>query len=237
MIACGDEEEQAPTSTVVAEAAPELTGATGGVETTTTTSATTTTTLPPPPVEDLLFVPESFRDRLVELVEETQSLRGLRFADPLPVKAVTPQELAQQVRSRLEDGVGLSEWEQPLFRLLGLIDAETDWAGMLAHFRSRPIPGLYDVASQTLWMVSTLEDPTPFEEMTLVGEITKALVDRNLGIWERQERLAATGDSDHLTAMGAMAEADATLVELLFLEGLSEAARRQVHRTGMGPGL
>lgn len=226
--ACGDEEAQAPTSTPAAEAAPELTGAAEGAETTSTTSSTTTTTLPPPPVEDLLFVPEPFRDRLVELVEETQLLRGLRFADPLPVRAVTPQELAQQVRSRLQEGSGLSEWEPPLFRLLGLIDAESDWAGMLADLRSQPAPGLYDVSGRTLWLVSALEEPTPLEEMTLVGEIAKALVDLNLGIWERQERFAAGGDSDSLTAMGAMAEADSTLVELLFLEGLSEAARREV---------
>ena len=226
--ACGADEAPAPTSTTVAEAAPDLTGAPEGVETTSTTPTTTSTTLPPPPVEDLLFVPESFRDRLVELVEETQFLRGLRFSDPLPVKAVTSQELAQQVRSRLEDGAGLSDWDQPLFRLLGLIDAESDWTGLLALFRSQPAPGLYDVSSRTLWLVSALEEPTPLEEMTLVGEIAKALVDLNLGIWERQERFAARGDSDSLTAMGAMAEADSTLVELLFLEGLSEAARRQV---------
>lgn len=228
MVACGDDEAQGPASTSEAEAAPQLTATTGGVETTATTSGTTTTTAPPPPVEDLLFVPEPFRDRLVELVEETQFLRGLHLADPLPVKTVTPQELAQHVRSRIEDGAGLSEWEQPLLQLLGLLDTESDWAGMLAALRSRPIPGLYDVAGRTLWLASTLQEPTPLEEMTLVGEIAKALVDRNLGIWERQERFAAGGGSDSLTAMGALAEADSTLVELLFLEGLNEAARQQV---------
>jgi hypothetical protein len=205
----------------------EVTSTNAGLETTTTTAGTTTT-VPPPPVEDLVFVPEPFRDRLLELVEETQSLRGLVFDEPLPVKAVTPQELAQHMRSRLEDDSGVSAWEHPLLRVLGLIDDQGDWGEMLATLWSQPVPGLYDVSSRTLWLVSTLEEPTPLEEMTLVGEIAKALVDLNLGVWERLNRFSGTGGSDSLTAMGAIAEADSILVELLFLEGLNREARQQV---------
>lgn len=227
-VSCGGDEPQAPTSVPVGEAGAEATSTSAGAETTTITAGTTTTTAPPPPVEDLVFVPEPFRDRLLELVEEAQLLRGLWFNDPLPLKAVTSQELAQHMRSRLDGDAGILEWEQPLLRVLGLIDAQSDWAEVLASSRSRPVPGLYDVSSQTLWLVSTLEEPAPLEEMTLVGEIAKALVDRNLGIWGRLDRFAGTGDSDSLTAMGAMAEADSTLVELLFLEGLGSEARQQV---------
>ena len=206
------------------------------VEVTAEVSATTAATVPtaatptthPPPVEGLLFLPESFRDRMVELVEETQALRGFTFAEPLQIEGITSQEMVR----RLRDGVGndprLSEVDQPLFRLLGLIDPTHDWVAVLSDFRARPIPGYYDVASQKLWLVTTLDDPSPLEEMTLVGEIAKALVDRHLGVWRRQSRLARVGDSDYLAVLGGMAEADATLVELLFMEGMSESAREQV---------
>ncbi len=200
------------------------------VSTTTVTTAltTTTTTTRPPPVEDLLFVPESFRKKFVELVEETQLLRGLSFADPLQIEAITSQELARRLRSRVEDDPGLSELDQSLFRLLGLIDAESDWATTLADFGARSTPGFYDVASQKLWLVSTLAQSTPVEDVTLVGEIAKALVDQNLGVWRRKNQLARSSDSDYLTVLGGMAEADATLVELLFMEGMTDLVRKRV---------
>lgn len=222
IVSCGDEGPASTTSTVVVQATTEVTGAAE-----TTTSTTTSTTIPPPPVEDLLFVPEAFRERLVELVEETEMLRGLAFADPLPIEVVTSQELARRLRARVEDDPSLTV-DQSLFRLLGLIDAEDDWVSILAGLRSRPTPAFYDAADQVLWLVSTLEEPTPLEEVILVGEIAKALVDRNLDVWTRLERLAGTGDGDSLTAWEAMAEADATVVELLFLEGLSDAAQQEV---------
>ena len=221
LAACGGEEPP-PTSTVVV-------GATSEVSATTSARRTTTSATPrPPPVEDLLFVPESFRERLVELVEETQRLRGMAFADPLPIETITSQEMARRFRSRVEDDPEFSQSDETLLKLLGVVDAEIDWGETLAAFRSRPTPAFYDVSDRTLWLISTLEAPTPLEEMTLVGEVAKALVDRNLGIWERGFRLSRSGDSDFLTALSAMAEADSTLVELLFLEGMNEQARQQV---------
>ena len=226
---CADEPALSPASTMMVEVAEE-------VSTTPVTTAPTTTTTAtlPPLIEDLLFVPESFRERMVELVEETQALRGLSFTEPLPVEAITPQEMAQRLRAGVEADPRLPEFDQPLFKLLGLIGAETEWAAVLADFRGRATPGFYDVAGQKLWLVSTLAAPTPLEEMTLVGEIAKALVDRNLGIWRRQNRLARSGDSDYLTVLGGMAEADSTLVELLFMEGMTEEARGRVIEQAWG---
>ncbi len=226
---CADEPALSPTSTMMVEVAEEV-----STTPVTTAPTTTTTAILPPLIEDLLFVPESFRERMVELVEETQALRGLSFTEPLPVEAITPQEMAQRLRAGVEEDPRLPEFDQPLFKLLGLIGSETEWAAVLADFRGRATPGFYDVAGQKLWIVSTLAAPTPLEEMTLVGEVAKALVDRNLGIWRRQNRLARSGDSDYLTVLGGMAEADSTLVELLFMEGMTEEARGRVIEQAWG---
>ena len=196
--------------------------------TATTVPPTTTTTTAPAPVEGLLFLPESFRERMEELVEETQDLRGFTFVEPLQIEGITSQEMTRRLRADVALDARLSEIDQPLFTLLGLIEPRQDWVEVVAGFRARPIPGYYDVAGQRLWMVSTLEDPSPLEEMTLVGEIAKALVDRHLGIWRRQSRLARVGDSDYLAVLGGMAEADATLVELLFMEGMTDSDREEV---------
>lgn len=220
---CTDEPSLSPASTVMVEVTAEVSATTVA-----TAPTTTTPTTQPDPVEGLLFLPESFRDRMVELVEETQALRGFTFVEPLQIEGITSQEMVRRLRAGVGDDPRLTEVEQPLFRLLGLIDPTHDWVTVLSAFRGRPIPGFYDVASQKLWLVSTLEDPTPLEEMTLVGEIAKALVDRHLGVWRRQSRLARVGDSDYLAVLGGMAEADATLVELLFMEGMSDSAREQV---------
>lgn len=224
-LSCGDGEPASSTSTALTAAPGEVTVTTARVD---GTDAPTTSTTVPPPVEDLLFVPEAFRDRLVELVEETQMLRGLSFLDPVAIEVTTPQELTRRLRSQVEDGPDIWELSQSLLRLLGLIDEESDWVSVMAQFRSRPTPGYYDAFSQKLWLASDLQQATPLDEMTLVGEIAKALVDRNIGIWRRQERLAGAGDGDAITAMGAMAEADSMLVELLFLEGLGDAAKMEV---------
>ena len=114
---CADDESLSPASTVMVEVTTEVSATPSGA--TSTTAAATTTTLPP--VEDLLFVPESFRERLVELVVEVQLLRGLSFADPLEIEAITSQELERRLRARVEDDPSLSEADEPLFRLLGLI--------------------------------------------------------------------------------------------------------------------
>lgn len=220
---CADEPALSPASTVMVEVTAEVSATTVA-----TVPTTTTPTTQPDPVEGLLFLPESFRDRMVELVEETQALRGFTFVEPLQIEGITSQEMVRRLRAGVGDDPRLSEVEQPLFRLLGLIEPTHDWLTVLSAFRGRPIPGYYDVASQKLWLVSTLEDPSPLEEMTLVGEIAKALVDRHLGVWRRQSRLARVGDSDYLAVLGGMAEADATLVELLFMEGMSDSAREQV---------
>ena len=217
LAACGNGDAQSPVSTSAAipAAPPEESS------TTTTVAPTTTSTVPPPPVEDLLFVPESFRERLVELVEETQRLRGLSFPESLSIEAVTSQDLSRRLRARVEDDPEAVELNGTLFGMLGLVDPDTDWPQTLAEFQSRPTPGIYDVSSRKLWLVSTLDDPSPLEEMTLVGEIAKALVDHNLGIWERRNRLSGSGQSDSLTVLGAMAQADSSLVELLFAQGLN----------------
>ena len=209
------------TSTVGLEAPAE--------ESTTTSVVTTTSTLPPPPlVADLLFVPEPFRERLVELVEETQRLRGLSFSDPLSIEAITSQEMTRRLRAQVEDNPDVAQLNQTLFKLLGLVDSDSDWVRLLAEFHARPTPGFYDVLSRNLWLISTLEAPTPLEEVTLVGEIAKALVDQHLGIWERRYRLSRSGQSDSLTVLGAMAEADSTLIELLFAEGMTPENKRQM---------
>lgn len=196
--------------------------------TVTTVPTTVTTTTPPTPIEGLLFLPDSFRGRMVELVEETQELRGFSFPEPLQVEGITSQDMVRQLRADVGGDPRLSEFYQPLFGLLGLIESGRDWAGALADFRARPIPGFYDAAGRKLWLVSTLSEPSPLEEMTLVGEIAKALVDSNLGVWSRRHRLAGAGDSDYLAVLGGMAEADATLVELLFMDGMTDEARERV---------
>lgn len=220
---CGDEPSLSPASTVMVEVTAEVTAAT-----VTTVPPTSPPTTAPAPVEGLLFLPESFRERMEELVEETQALRGFTFVEPLQIEGITSQEMVRRLRADVALDARLSEIDQPLFTLLGLIEPQQDWVEVVAGFRARPIPGYYDVASQRLWMVSTLEDPSPLEEMTLVGEIAKALVDRHLGIWRRQSRLARVGDSDYLAVLGGMAEADATLVELLFMEGMTDSGREEV---------
>lgn len=223
MGSCADQPVRSPASTVMVEVTAEVSATTAA-----TVPTTATPTTLPAPVEGLLFLPESFRDRMLELVEETQALRGFTFVEPLQIEGITSQEMVRRLRAGVGNDPRLSEVDQPLFRLLGLIEPTDDWVTVLSGFRARPIPGYYDVSSQKLWLVSTLEDPSPLEEMTLVGEIAKALVDRHLGVWRRQSRLARVGDSDYLAVLGGMAEADATLVELLFMEGMSDSAREQV---------
>ena len=234
--ACGEAQSPSTTTAAPAEAPVETSSTTTVAETTTTTS------LPPPPlVQDLLFVSESFRSRLVELVEETQRLRSMSFPNPLAIESVTTQEMSRRLRDRAVQ-VGAGEVDETLFELLGLLDSDSDWMQTLGEFGARPTPGYYDVVSQKLWLVSTLESPTPLEEMTLVGEIAKALLDQNLGAWERHYRLSRSGGSDSLTAMGALAEADSTLVELLFSDGMTVEDQQRVSeqaraRSAQGPAL
>ena len=86
--------------------------------------------------------------------------------------------MAQRLRAGVEADPRLPEFDQPFVHAAGFDRLRDRMGGGPGRFPGARHSRFYDVAGQKLWIVSTLAAPTPLEEMTLVGEIAKALVDR-----------------------------------------------------------
>lgn len=218
-------------TTTTADSGPSPTEATD------TTSATTVTTLPPstttlpPGTEEL---PEEIRVELAELIEITQDVRQLEFLEQPNVVVVTNEELAQRVRDQLEEDLAELPADQALYRLLGLIDDDTDLEALYTDLYSEQVAGYYDGDVAELVVPRAEGGFTALQRATLVHELTHALTDQHYEFNERYTALIDEERYDEAAAFQALIEGDAVLAELLYLQGLSVEEQAEFFQESLG---
>lgn len=195
--------------------APGTTGASSPA--TTTVEETTTTTLLPGTEE----LPDEIRAELTELTEITQEVRGLEFLEQPNVVVVTNEELAQRVREQLAEDLEDLPADQALYRLLGLIDDEVDLEQLYNDLYSEQVAGYYDGDAGELVVPRAEEGFTALQRATLVHELAHALTDQHYAFNDRYTALIDEDRFDEAAAFQALIEGDATLAELIYLQGLT----------------
>lgn len=190
-----------------------------------TTTSSSTTTLAP----TAGLAPERAAE-ITRLVETTESLRGLSFEDAPDVTVVSDAELEDRVRAMIEEDLDDVETEAALYVLLGLLPPGTDLTALYRDLYGEQVAGFYDGETAELVIPAGTTDLTPLEEATLVHELTHALVDEALGMWDRYEELLDGDRLDEAAALLALIEGDATLTQLLFISGLPPAEQEQALR-------
>ena len=195
-------------------AAPEETG----TSTPPTTAAETTTTTLLPGTEEL---PEEIRAELGELIEITEEVRGLEFMEQPNVVVVSNEELARRVRDQLAEDLEELPADEALYRLLGLIDDDTDLEQLYTDLYSEQVAGYYDGDARELVVPRAEEGFTALQRATLVHELTHALTDQHYRFNDRYTALIDEDRYDEAAAFQALIEGDATLAELLYLQRLT----------------
>lgn len=199
---------------------PVASPATTADDTQASTSSSTTavpTTLPPGTEE----LPEEVRTQLAELIDVTERVRELEFISQPNVVVVTNEELAERVRSQLEEDLEDLPADQALYDLLGLIGAGTDLAALYSDLYSEQVAGFYDGETGELVVPIADQGFTPVQRATLVHELTHALTDQHHAFHDRYAEMLDNDHYDEATAYQALIEGDAVLAELLYLQGLT----------------
>ncbi|HLT97749.1 MAG TPA: hypothetical protein VK070_13300 [Acidimicrobiia bacterium] len=183
----------------------------------------TTTTLPPGTEE----LPEEIRVELAELMTITQEVRQLEFQEQPNVAVVSQEELAQRVRDQLEEDLADLPADEALYRLLGLVDDDTDLEQLYSDLYSEQVAGFYDGEERELVVPRAEEGFTALQRATLVHELTHALTDQHYGFHAVYSTLLDEERYDEASALQALIEGDAVLAELLYLQNLTPEEQAQ----------
>lgn len=208
------------TSTSVDTTSPNVTSVT------TAPTASTTTTLGTPPVTapDLsgLDMSDEARAQLVDLIGVAQEVRGLPFLTPPNIVVVTDAELESRVRSSIEEQAEDFPADEALYKLLGLLDAETDLEVLLTDLYGEQVAGFYDGDTGEIVVPARESGFSILQQGTMVHELVHALTDQHFGFNAQFQAMIDEERLDEATAYQALIEGDATLTEFMWVLTLSQ---------------
>ncbi len=214
-VAC-DNQMTEVTTTVVA---PEST-VTTAVE---TTLAPSTTTLPP----GTEILPEEMRAELGELIRLTEEIRGLEFLHQPAIVVVSDSELAQRVRDQLAEDLEDLPADETLYRLLGLIGADTDLAQLYTDLYAEQVAGFYDGEAGELVVPAAEDGFTTVQRSTVLHELVHALADQHYDFFSRWMEMIDADRYDEASAYRAFFEGDAVLAEIRYVQQLPPEEQAQ----------
>lgn len=193
-------------------------GATPSSTSTSTTVELSTSTTLPPGTEEL---PEELRAEVARLINLTEELRGLQFVAQPKITVVTDEELAERVRSQIEEDYVDVDVDEALYKLLGLVDPAFDLRQTVSDLYGEQVAGYYDGETEELVVPARDNQFTILQEVTLVHELTHALTDQVLDFHVRFTALHDDEQFDAASAFQALIEGDASFTEVLFVQQMN----------------
>jgi hypothetical protein len=153
---------------------------------------------------------------ITEVERQTSSVRGLRFLHPVPIEAVTPEEIDRRLASSIERSLPGEAIERRTraWQVIGVIPATVSIREAIERFATGQVIGFY--APQTGRLVFTgTKDPDGLERFTLSHELTHALDDQHFHL-ERTERMSAHCHDEAASAAAGAIEGSATFFSLAY---------------------
>lgn len=190
-----------------------------------TTDATTGTTAPPTitasPGMDQAVV-DRLTEQIIELIGDTEEVRGLPFLTQPNVAILTPEDLGRRVREDLEAELDTDELavDTQVLRLLGLLDANADLESMLVDLYEEQVAGFYDGDTGELVIGGEAADLTPLTKSVIVHELIHALTDQHFLFNDDYEQMFDEERYDPGVAFQTLIEGDATYFQLVYIEQL-----------------
>lgn len=160
---------------------------------------------------------------IAELMGTAERVRGLRFAQPVPVLIEDRERITSYVESQIEEEE--LERAQVVYTALGLLEPDLDVRSLLLRLMGEQVVGYYDSEAKHLVVRDDImrafgrgEHSDESAELTearivLVHELVHALQDQRLAL---SEHIEAERDTDADNAFHALVEGDATLAMIGF---------------------
>jgi hypothetical protein len=147
---------------------------------------------------------------IAQVEKQVAQLRGLSFAQPVAVDAVTHAQLVKGLQESFDTSFpqALYVRRSLAWQTIGVIPKGTDIRRALEEFNSGQVIGYYDTQSKQLVFMGS-NAPTPMEKVTLAHELTHALDDQNFGL-SRIDHLANTCQDEAYDAAVGAVEGNAT---------------------------
>lgn len=218
-LAACDGGSSATTSTQPSSTTTEASTATTDAATSTTSPATTTTTEIDLSGVDL---PPEALAQLEVLFEEAEQARGLPFLSTPTILVVTPSELEQRIRDDIEEESEDFPADEALYKLLGLLDPETDFESLLLDLYGEQVAGVYDPETDEVIIRAREGELSVVERSTMVHELVHALTDQHFDFNDDYQAMFDEERLDQAAAYQALIEGDATLAQVMWLQGLSQ---------------
>jgi hypothetical protein len=149
---------------------------------------------------------------------QVQQMRGLEFTEPVPVDAVSHDDLVKGLSQSLDSSypAKLFDRRSRAWQTLGVVPPGTSIRRSIERFAGSQIIGYYDPLSGQLVFIGT-ENPTPVQTVTLAHELTHALDDQHFRLDRLNTLESDCADEAYQAALGAV-EGDATYFMILYAQ-------------------
>ena len=156
----------------------------------------------------------------VRVKADVAELRRLPFLEPVEAEYLSPTELTDYLQELMgeEERKELRQLEE-LLSILGLVPPDVDLVDLYLDLLAEGVLGAYNTEDDRLVVRLEAGAIGSDQELTLAHELTHALQQQHFDIHSLLED--AEGDFDRGLAVSALAEGDATLLELLYLQSNS----------------
>lgn len=170
---------------------------------------------------------------VAELKAQVSELRGLPWKADLPIRILSPTDLAARIRGLTDDDLTDHKDEvdatEAFLKLVGLFPANLDYVKTLDKVLSSGTLGYYDDETKELFVGGNPNtDLGPAVKSTMVHELTHALTDQHFDFGARMRADVDAERSEEAFSLSALAEGDAERVrELWSAKYLTAKERRQ----------
>lgn len=158
--------------------------------------------------------PENIAPTIQELSREVETIRNLKFKRPVEVDVLTDDKLTALLGRAFEEKKEIYQSLDTVVQLLGLLQPNTTFKGLLEPLYRQQVAGIYDPRVRKLYYRDS--DFGGLENAILVHELTHALVDQSFDLKTFVDDPSLRNESEKQLAHQAVAEGDALLVMLVY---------------------
>lgn len=144
-----------------------------------------------------------------EIAGEVESIRGLKFKEPVRRAVMTREQMAERMRVSAQEDSDKQAFEraQDFLKYLELIAADLNLSEAVGEAYGKQVAGYYDDEAKVLVVRSDLGSPTSTVTRSVVAhELVHALDDQHFDLHTMKEKFEEAGRGDEAMAFNALVE-------------------------------
>ncbi len=158
---------------------------------------------------------------------QAAAIRGLTNRDSFERHLVSSEELRQIIEEGFAEDAEDVEIADRLYTILSIIEPDSALSAILLDVYSNIVVGLFDTDENVLYVLAEGDEFTASNELTVAHEVAHGLQQQHFNIKDIGD--AYEDNSDRQSAIRALIEGDATLVELIYRLRVFDDRQRQLH--------